>query len=178
FFFSSRRRHTRFSRDWSSDVCSSDLAPGQLEYVGSGRGGSRVDWEPSDFRPRVPADAGAGRRGNDLRTEADAEQACSALEARSNETDLGLEPRQFSRVVDAHGATHDDDHVGRARRREPVARVKPRSMYAVAVLCEPRFDASGAFERDVLDDQGSAHQVRSGKYEVRGSQRYNKAMVT
>src|SRR5690606_40829349 len=26
-FFSSRRRHTRFSRDWSSDVCSSDLVP-------------------------------------------------------------------------------------------------------------------------------------------------------
>src|SRR5690606_22793921 len=25
FFFSSRRRHTRFSRDWSSDMCSSDL---------------------------------------------------------------------------------------------------------------------------------------------------------
>src|SRR2546422_7974760 len=25
FFFSSRRRHTRRSRDWSSDVCSSDL---------------------------------------------------------------------------------------------------------------------------------------------------------
>src|SRR5215475_15150509 len=36
FFFSSRRRHTSFSRDWSSDVCSSDLsgqqplAPGDL----------------------------------------------------------------------------------------------------------------------------------------------------
>src|SRR2546430_1413871 len=27
FFFSSRRRHTRFDCDWSSDVCSSDLAP-------------------------------------------------------------------------------------------------------------------------------------------------------
>src|SRR5207237_4781926 len=25
FFFSSRRRHTRFKCDWSSDVCSSDL---------------------------------------------------------------------------------------------------------------------------------------------------------
>src|SRR5437870_13846850 len=25
FFFSSRRRHTRWPRDWSSDVCSSDL---------------------------------------------------------------------------------------------------------------------------------------------------------
>src|SRR5690625_5479331 len=27
FFFSSRRRHTRWPRDWSSDVCSSDLEP-------------------------------------------------------------------------------------------------------------------------------------------------------
>src|SRR5699024_11941217 len=27
FFFSSRRRHTRSKRDWSSDVCSSDLSP-------------------------------------------------------------------------------------------------------------------------------------------------------
>src|SRR5205809_6808996 len=31
FFFSSRRRHTRCSRDWSSDVCSSDLV---TAYVG------------------------------------------------------------------------------------------------------------------------------------------------
>src|SRR5690606_40334193 len=30
FFFSSRRRHTRFSRDWSSDVCSSDLETTRL----------------------------------------------------------------------------------------------------------------------------------------------------
>src|SRR2546421_8541828 len=28
FFFSSRRRHTRSDRDWSSDVCSSDLGEG------------------------------------------------------------------------------------------------------------------------------------------------------
>src|SRR6266567_8277178 len=28
FFFSSRRRHTRFDCDWSSDVCSSDLLDG------------------------------------------------------------------------------------------------------------------------------------------------------
>src|SRR5690554_7962176 len=31
FFFSSRRRHTRCGRDWSSDVCSSDLSVG-LEH--------------------------------------------------------------------------------------------------------------------------------------------------
>src|SRR5215469_505522 len=30
FFFSSRRRHTRSLRDWSSDVCSSDLADAHL----------------------------------------------------------------------------------------------------------------------------------------------------
>src|SRR5690606_8804572 len=31
--FSSRRRHTRFSRDWSSDVCSSDLSPDERREV-------------------------------------------------------------------------------------------------------------------------------------------------
>src|SRR5436305_11458224 len=35
FFFSSRRRHTRCGRDWSSDVCSSDLAGANPE-VGQG----------------------------------------------------------------------------------------------------------------------------------------------
>src|SRR5690606_39346123 len=33
-FFSSRRRHTMFSRDWSSDVCSSDLLLGSLQGAG------------------------------------------------------------------------------------------------------------------------------------------------
>src|SRR5207302_3616016 len=47
FFFSSRRRHTRFSRDWSSDVCSSDLLPDSL--------GGRV-WDRRYF------DAGSGFR--------------------------------------------------------------------------------------------------------------------
>src|SRR3712207_8591073 len=33
FFFSSRRRHTRYWRDWSSDVCSSDLVA-ELQALG------------------------------------------------------------------------------------------------------------------------------------------------
>src|SRR5207302_2237771 len=33
FFFSSRRPHTRFSRDWSSDVCSSDLHSLSMDRV-------------------------------------------------------------------------------------------------------------------------------------------------
>src|SRR5204863_7177410 len=40
FFFSSRRRHTRSLRDWSSDVCSSDLL------------GFLYDW-PVDSKPSV-----------------------------------------------------------------------------------------------------------------------------
>src|SRR5207249_6251196 len=47
FFFSSRRRHTRSKRDWSSDVCSSDLgvhavdegAAGGVKSAGGGRDG-------------------------------------------------------------------------------------------------------------------------------------------
>src|SRR5476651_2808679 len=38
FFFSSRRRHTRYWRDWSSDVCSSDLEP-EREGVPTGANG-------------------------------------------------------------------------------------------------------------------------------------------
>src|SRR5437762_5863476 len=34
FFFSSRRRHTRYIGDWSSDVCSSDLKNVAFEYTG------------------------------------------------------------------------------------------------------------------------------------------------
>src|SRR5439155_7430331 len=34
FFFSSRRRHTRWPRDWSSDVCSSDLLPESTSAFG------------------------------------------------------------------------------------------------------------------------------------------------
>src|SRR3989442_10110132 len=35
FFFSSRRRHTRCGRDWSSDVCSSDLTEKRENLPGS-----------------------------------------------------------------------------------------------------------------------------------------------
>src|SRR5690606_39490710 len=45
FFFSSRRRHTRFSRDWSSDVCSSDLA---RELVISVKNSVTIDWDKKE----------------------------------------------------------------------------------------------------------------------------------
>src|SRR3712207_9072667 len=39
FFFASRRRHTRYWRDWSSDVCSSDLE------IDAGNGGQLLVYE-------------------------------------------------------------------------------------------------------------------------------------
>src|SRR5437868_10463035 len=42
FFFSSRRRHTRSKRDWSSDVCSSDLAVDPLGMARQAQSATRV----------------------------------------------------------------------------------------------------------------------------------------
>src|SRR6266511_5568586 len=61
FFFSSRRRHTRFSRDWSSDVCSSDLANAVVvaEPVHCERDAPEGD---ETDRESEPLEAGAGEQ--------------------------------------------------------------------------------------------------------------------
>src|SRR5687768_18454857 len=81
FFFSSRRRHTRCSRDWSSDVCSSDLL---------------LD----DLRALVVADVrveGRGYRWRGLRVAAQVLlvrlHAVHALLGRSEERRVGKEGR-------------------------------------------------------------------------------------
>src|SRR5205807_5169277 len=48
FFFSSRRRHTRLQGDWSSDVCSSDLAVTVYRYDSS----IRIDPPTVDLEKR------------------------------------------------------------------------------------------------------------------------------
>src|SRR5690606_31668791 len=48
FFFSSRRRHTRFSRDWSSDVCSSDL------IIEKGKDALETPVDPKTIKPVMP----------------------------------------------------------------------------------------------------------------------------
>src|SRR5205085_8860264 len=56
FFFSSRRRHTRFDCDWSSDVCSSDLGTGLLASMVEEALGELV------FRGLITADSFTGLR--------------------------------------------------------------------------------------------------------------------
>src|SRR3712207_7971647 len=46
FFFSSRRRHTRYWRDWISDVCSSDLDRQQLLFEDEPIYGFGAAWSP------------------------------------------------------------------------------------------------------------------------------------
>src|SRR5438128_8222785 len=52
FFFSSRRRHTRCYRDWSSDVCSSDLSRAASAYEDTVTVGARCArasaYDPAD----------------------------------------------------------------------------------------------------------------------------------
>src|SRR3712207_9063433 len=55
FFFSSRRRHTRYWRDWSSDVCSSDLDGVSDAHIAGGR---------AEGEAGRRAGAGSGRHGN------------------------------------------------------------------------------------------------------------------
>src|SRR5256886_5711956 len=69
-FFSSRRRHTRFDCDWSSDVCSSDLARDtpDRQAVPAVRGDLQVEHHvvEADERPgRVAGLPGAGRQHDD-----------------------------------------------------------------------------------------------------------------
>src|SRR2546430_9440714 len=65
FFFSSRRRHTRFDCDWSSDVCSSDLCevklsseraetdPGEHLGIGLGSLGAQLYLAPGHVLPAL-----------------------------------------------------------------------------------------------------------------------------
>src|SRR3712207_9350030 len=71
FFFSSRRRHTRYWRDWSSDVCSSDLAGADRERDGRQGQPAVRDVEREDQqhrrRRRRDHDAGAADRSEERR---------------------------------------------------------------------------------------------------------------
>src|SRR2546427_3190307 len=55
FFFSSRRRHTRFDCDWSSDVCSSDLDAWFLAAVPAGTPKPIVDRLYAEIAKALPA---------------------------------------------------------------------------------------------------------------------------
>src|SRR5256885_8843554 len=74
FFFSSRRRHTRLQGDWSSDVCSSDLADGGVRSPAQA-----VSPAARGSQPRCPS---AGREAQGTAQEKEGEQAAVRLARR------------------------------------------------------------------------------------------------
>src|SRR6266542_3051605 len=68
FFFSSRRRHTRCYRDWSSDVCSSDLYVVEAELPGVKR--DEVEIELLGNELAITGEIGQRERKGTLRRQA------------------------------------------------------------------------------------------------------------
>src|SRR5690606_20981608 len=69
FFFSSRRRHTRFSRDWSSDVCSSDLIAEDVDDSGLGE----LGLPGASAAAKIVIEGGALLKGGDISLRASAQ---------------------------------------------------------------------------------------------------------
>src|SRR5699024_11390107 len=101
FFFSSRRRHTRSKRDWSSDVCSSDLADGHGDDRRGDRVGGAVDDAGEHIAPgRVGAEpvvAAGGLQGGpaeavglkEVKSSGASAQARASSSTRADRTTVG-----------------------------------------------------------------------------------------
>src|SRR6266849_6214792 len=85
FFFSSRSRHTTSTRDWSSDVCSSDLSggPARGEHLVSGH-------EPAPTRLAAGGRRGAGPGGVGRGSAAVWAAQLGGAELQASETRVGL----------------------------------------------------------------------------------------
>src|SRR6266542_2918546 len=101
FFFSSRRRHTSCYRDWSSDVCSSDLV-----FYGVSANRWRI-WEIDDARhaigyePRDDAEAWRGEVGSSAGPGALASSASRVSRLRAVLRERGRASRASERKVQA-----------------------------------------------------------------------------
>src|SRR5439155_10162666 len=89
FFFSSRRRHTRWPRDWSSDVCSSDLALEAQEKLA--RRHTELDAKLAKLAELEQREAAMARTQTDL--ERRTAELKNGLEQRSEERRVGKECR-------------------------------------------------------------------------------------
>src|SRR3989449_11646216 len=107
FFFSSRRRHTRCSRDWSSDVCSSDLwlkfgALVAIAFIfglafastlGLPKAGGLPESVAAAPAPPAPTPSELGAQGSAPRTPVVVAKAVADLGDRSEERRVGKECR-------------------------------------------------------------------------------------
>src|SRR3712207_7895121 len=90
-FFSSRRRHTRYWRDWSSDVCSSDLDLVRVYLSGIGKTALLTAAQEGDLAKRIEA-------GVFAKHVLDSAQADGVELDRAHATDLRLVVRDGERA--------------------------------------------------------------------------------
>src|SRR5690348_18387638 len=88
FFFSSRRRHTRWTGDWSSDVCSSDLHRIRLRRA---RDRARSWW---DHRGRVTA-TNSRRRSEERRVGKECRSRWLPEQIKKKRSDTSTHQLQF-----------------------------------------------------------------------------------
>src|SRR3712207_895481 len=94
FFFSSRRRHTRYWRDWSSDVCSSDLGDVAVQRKPRHHAELYGLLVGDRQRPRVPE---ADRAGVSVRRLAVGNPAAAEHLGRGRQVGVKLQP--YDRLV-------------------------------------------------------------------------------
>src|SRR5690606_26589893 len=161
FLCSSRRRHTRFSRDWSSDVCSSDLSS---ELVPA-RNGSNEDERVSGGYPPV-AFLKSHKRC----------LLCRGAATVSARNSAGSEPKR--RRLDSEKArihpveeflyAFEDLKPGSHHRREHLDRL--------ACACSKRADGTARQQHSRHDDTGleSVSQRSVGNRTIPGTERYGR----
>jgi len=123
------------------------VRPAQCAGSRSGRG--RYG-EPADLPCPVQEDAAAKCTGDHLRAEADADDRTPPVDRLPDQALFSDQPRVLGFVVDAHRPAHHDEQIEVVDRRQRLRLEESRRSDRCAVLLQPRQDAAGALERDVL----------------------------
>src|SRR5256884_6720516 len=126
FFFSSRRRHTRCSRDWSSDVCSSDLDAAVFGGHGCVVPLHQLDHEAKDHPAcEQPRDDGNPERCQSEKTRVARQQVARPAKPGKKRHDRGgVEPGDFGSSLEssAHAAMAAAPMVSEMKRQVPFDR--------------------------------------------------------
>src|SRR6266511_1463345 len=175
FFFSSRRRHTSFSRDWSSDVCSSDLV--------ASSGDSAAARLQRSTPPAASSRATASTRcrhvsqyvvGNGLPSSSNA--ACSVTAGRPYGQRTTTRRNARGRRPSCRSTTARSSSIGGKRSASPPPRLDPlddeemlpRAHVAErASLARERVDARGGFPSTLglLGRRLTPHHLRAARPE-------------
>src|SRR5690625_842625 len=140
FFFSSRRRHTRWPRDWSSDVCSSDLVTAESE---SSAGTKRATGTKRAAETKTPA-----KRS----TRKPAVKTTAAKTAASKRATAEAAPAEAEEAVATDEDAVEDEEATEEEAEETETRKETEEVKA-------KVEDSGGFVFNAAEDDAPAQQV-------------------